>query len=223
MRASTCRRSWRPKLFAHYCGRSRARAGLRPSGVCLRLRGFRRPAQHAASGALGAPAAAGRQAAVCAAFPAHLGISAAQPARIRAWRRWRRGTTGTFRSLAQRHAAAVAEPMEKRSRGWPAQLTTAMVLSAGLGTRMAPANSSHAQAAGAAQRQGADRSCARPAGGGRHQARRRQCASQGRPDRAHLRGAASARPSRSPTSAATLLDTGGGVKKALPRLGPAPS
>ena len=79
-----------------------------------------------------------------------------------------------------------------------------------------------AQAAGAARRQGADRSRARSPGRSRHRARRRQRALQGRPDRARTCRSGERRAIEISDERAALLDTGGGVKKALPRLGAGP-
>ena len=86
------------ELFAYYCAEVAAREpAFDRIGVCGGLCRLRRPAQHAPAGALAAPAEAGRQAAVRSEYSAHLGISRAQPACARAWRRWRRGTIGISR------------------------------------------------------------------------------------------------------------------------------
>ena len=67
-------------------------------------------------------------------------------------------------------------------RNWQVSMirTRAMIMAAGLGTRMRPADRRPAQAAGEVARQAADRSCHRPAGGGGRDAGRRQSALQGR-------------------------------------------
>ena len=108
------------ELFAYYCAEvASARARLRSGGFFSRLCRLRRPAQHAAAGLVGAPAAAGRQAALHASGAAHLGISAAQPARARTRRAGGVVRPALAGSLANRNAVGLRR---RQGRGeWPAR------------------------------------------------------------------------------------------------------
>ena len=90
------------------------------------------------------------------------------------------------------------------------------------GRANAPADRSRAEAFGAACRQTADRPRARSARGRWNQARRRQRASSGRSDRKARRRVARAPKIIISDERNALLDTGGGVLRALPKLGRAP-
>ena len=183
------------RLLEHYLQRGgQGRPGVRRRCVQVRLCRARCTAKYQDPRHFRAVVTSRRQGAVSGASAAHLADTWSATCAIRGWPGWRRGTIGYF--PAER-APARCRPegvkMGVKSGGGHAVLDTAMVLSAGLGTRMAPANGKMPEAAGAAARQAADRSRARPAGGGRREARRRQRASHGRPDRAAPQGPPRAR------------------------------
>ncbi len=141
-------------------------------------------------------------------------LASARSGRCSAIRRWRRSPR-----WLDRHLPAGAAPRARGAqRGMIAMPQSAMVLAAGLGTRMRPITEQRAEAARRDRRPRPARPRDRPAGAGRGRARRRQPALQGRDGRAaHL--AAREHPRIELSREDELLETGGGVSQALPLLG----
>ena len=208
------------ELFAYYCAEiARREPAFDRAAFAAAYADFGAQRNTRLLGLWAATAEAGRQAAVSPAYSAHLGISCPQPAG--AGTRKPRGVVRPALPARLCGARPCCGEAEARIAGMAVTLNTAMLLSAGLGKRMAPAANGlpkplvllHGKAL-------IDHVLDRLAAAGVARAIvnvhykadliERTCRN-GRPRAIEISD-----------ERAALLDTGGGVKKALPRLGPGP-